>query len=190
MMRKNGSVFQIPSFIRGLSPAVAMMGLAWIMNHARPHWVVNFLYIDISQKREGQLRGWKSTAFRVEKLSFSTLKTVLFQKSRLTAIFADLNFPDIPFVGLRAGCRPIKLLQCLADSNNSKDSTTVYSMPKTWDNIWERATCLPHLCVFPDFLQHPIAPLFSARFLITVVACGRRCEIGSGLGGEADDATL
>jgi len=33
MMRKNGSVFQISSFIGGLSPAVAMMGVAWIMNH-------------------------------------------------------------------------------------------------------------------------------------------------------------
>ncbi|MCR5679276.1 MAG: hypothetical protein K6G08_03565 [Prevotella sp.] len=72
-----------------------MMGLAWIMNHARLYWVVNFLYIDISQKREGQLRGWKSTAFWVKKLSFSTLKAALFQKSRLAAIFANLNFPDI-----------------------------------------------------------------------------------------------
>jgi len=73
------------------------------------HRVVNFLYIDISSKREGQLRGRKSTAFRVKKLSFSTLKAVLFQNNRCTALFANLNFPDISFVRLRAGCRLVKL---------------------------------------------------------------------------------
>jgi len=83
------TVFQISSFIRVLSSVVSMMGLGWIMIHSRLHRMVNFLYIVISIKRKGQLQGRKSTAFRVKKLSFSTLKAVLLQKSRCTAIFAN-----------------------------------------------------------------------------------------------------
>jgi len=48
-----------------------------------------FLYIDFLVKREGQLLAPKSTAFRGKKLSFSTLKAVLFQKSRFTALSVD-----------------------------------------------------------------------------------------------------
>ncbi|MCR5680531.1 MAG: hypothetical protein K6G08_10050 [Prevotella sp.] len=40
----------------GLSSVVSMMGLAWIMNHSRLDLVANFLYIDISSKREAPLR--------------------------------------------------------------------------------------------------------------------------------------
>jgi hypothetical protein len=59
------------------------------MKPARLNRAVNFLYIDISPKRKAPLRGRKSTAFRVKKQSFSTLKAVLFQKSRCTALFAN-----------------------------------------------------------------------------------------------------
>ena len=74
---------------------MAMKGIGWKADLARPKMTVNFLYINILVEMEVTLQGWKSTAFSPSKLSFSTLKAVLFQDCCCTAFFVNQIFSYI-----------------------------------------------------------------------------------------------